>query len=917
MVNSNFLNAGVLHNGIIRGILINTANGSNHAINNNTITVHGAGTTSTIFGINNAAGSSVLGNAVAINNNLITNCTYTSSTSGIFNAIINTATPSTLTINNNVISNFTIAGTAVHPVIAAGSVSITSISNNTITNGVFTGASGTARGITWTSPTNLTCNSNLVDGIAYTSTASTGGIDGMYGLSAAVNVTITSNVVRNLAVPSTGIINGIREFGSGVGTKFITNNAINSFSVSPGGLGGATMNGIYCSTGSITISGNNISALQSIGTNTAATGALYGVQVSGGAAVTVSRNKIFNIAANGSNPVVGGMLLSGGTTTVINNLIGSLNTPSAVAANPLLGLNVSGGTTHFIAYNTVFLNATSSGTLFGSTAMNFASVTPTVTLMNNIFNNSSTPAGTGIVAATRRNLNTNNLSVSSNANIYWAGTPSSNNLILIDPSNAIQTIAAYKGLFTTGTDANGCVNSKTVAVSTLTLPVLSITPPSATICSQSSLALNAAGAATYTWVNVQSNSTVIAVNPAASTQYTLMGTNPQGCVNSATMGVTTLSLPLVSISPSLATICPSVPITFTANGAQTFTWANSTQSTTAMFTPTANSQFSVTGTDGSGCKSSAIAIVLTYSVPQIAITPTTATICALDSVMVQASGADSYSWSTGVTTSSAIILPSVTTVYTVTGTESVNNCFNQATVEIVALPLPNLNLSVSDSAICLGSSASFTASGADAYSWSEGSFIDIITVSPTVTTVYTVTGTNNNGCSASLAYSLVVNPNPVITLTSTRNFSMCSGETISITASGGSTYSWQPVNQTGNTLTLSPTGTNFYTVVTTDNNNCTSLKQFVITVNRCTGLEESVQGLTQIYPNPSSGLFNIRFARTGQKEVLVFNAAGQLIKELTTDVTDETFELNEFAKGIYHVVVKQLDQTETFKVIVQ
>ncbi len=73
----------------------------------------------------------------------------------------------------------------------------------------------------------------------------------------------------------------------------------------------------------------------------------------------VFKNKIygfFNIAS--SNPTVAlDVIISAGTThNVFNNIIGDLRATAANAANPLIGLNFTGGTTINVYYNTVWLN---------------------------------------------------------------------------------------------------------------------------------------------------------------------------------------------------------------------------------------------------------------------------------------------------------------------------------------------------------------------------------------------------------------------------------------------------------------------------------------------------------------------------------------------------------------------------------
>jgi hypothetical protein len=349
-------------------------------------------------------------------------------------------------INNNTFNNITIAGTSTSVyMIEIGSPVTGNMNGNNITTITRTGVSGTTYGLKITSPTNLTANGNTVDGINYTNVTSTGSAYGFYGLSSAVNVTANNNIIRNFSTPTTGTLNGIREFGVS-GTKIFQNNQVYNFSTYAGGAGGATMYGIYCSTGNIDISNNVVYALNSTGTTGGTSGSLVGIYVSGGTTNIVYKNKVYDISTNSTNPALYGMQIGGGTTnTVYNNLIGDLRTPAANAAIPLAGIYLSGGTTNNAYYNTVYLNATSTGALFGSAAL-YASTTPTINLIDNIFVNTSTPVGaTGFTSAYRRSTTTlTTYANTSNNNLFYAGTPGINNLIFYDGTNSDQTIDAFK-----------------------------------------------------------------------------------------------------------------------------------------------------------------------------------------------------------------------------------------------------------------------------------------------------------------------------------------------------------------------------------------------------------------------------------------------------------------------------------------
>jgi hypothetical protein len=122
-------------------------------------------------------------------------------------------------------------------------------------------------------------------------------------------------------------------------------------------------------------------------------------------------------------------------------------------------------------------------------------------------------------------------------------------------------------------------------------------------------------------------------------------------------------------------------------------------------------------------------------------------ICYGDSLTIIASGANTYSWSTGVLTNSISISPFSTTNYTIIGM-AVTGCSNIAVTTVEVNQLPIITVMSQDSVVCVGNSSILTANGANTYSWSSGSSIATQTISPTSTTDYTVVGTDTNGCSS-------------------------------------------------------------------------------------------------------------------------------------------------------------------------
>lgn len=110
----------------------------------------------------------------------------------------------------------------------------------------------------------------------------------------------------------------------------------------------------------------------------------------------------------------------------------------------------------------------------------------------------------------------------------------------------------------------------------------------------------------------------------------------------------------------------------------------------------------------------------------------------------------SYDWSTGEST--AEITVETTGTYSVTATNSAG-CPSSDEIDITAFDLPLISISPDSVVIQQGDSAQLIASGASEYIWTPGETLNDSTISnptafPLVTTTYSVTGTDINGCIA-------------------------------------------------------------------------------------------------------------------------------------------------------------------------
>ena len=187
-----------------------------------------------------------------------------------------------------------------------------------------------------------------------------------------------------------------------------------------------------------------------------------------------------------------------------------------------------------------------------------------------------------------------------------------------------------------------------------------------------------------------------------------------GCTATDSVYVQEDALPAVNAGAD-QTICEGDAVTLSASGANAYTWDNGVTDGVS-FNTTTTSTYSVIGTDANGCVNTDQVDVIVNALPAVD-AGADQTICLQDTVVLNGSGALSYSWDNGVT-DGAIFSPVSTATYTVTGTD-VNNCINSDQVLVTVNPLPAVNAGA-DVAVCVGDSIALNGSGAASYSWDNG-----------------------------------------------------------------------------------------------------------------------------------------------------------------------------------------------------
>jgi gliding motility-associated-like protein len=393
----------------------------------------------------------------------------------------------------------------------------------------------------------------------------------------------------------------------------------------------------------------------------------------------------------------------------------------------------------------------------------------------------------------------------------------------------------------TVTDGNGCVGTDqvTVTVSNITTNA----GQDITLCSgnQATILANANGAISYSWSPPTGLSSTTVPNPvagpASTTTYVVTATNQYGCADNDTIVVNITPAPPISVSNDTA-MCAGGIAQLVASGAQSYTWSPATGlSSTTIANPTASplatTTYIVVGNNG-GC--------LDYDTVTVNITPPPAafagpdfSICTGAQGTLNATGGVQYTWSPTSTIigspnqASVTVAPTTTTTYSVVVVNQ-GGCISTDQITVTVNPLPTVTANSNDYTICAGSSANLSASGAAGYVWSPSTGLSstisaVPSATPGNTTIYTVTGTDANGCTDTDTVRINVVPLPYADLLY-GNPTLCGDTTGTISIGqiiggpGPYTYTVNGVPSTPVNNTFGVYGAGTYTVVITDAAGC-------------------------------------------------------------------------------------------------
>lgn len=450
------------------------------------------------------------------------------------------------------------------------------------------------------------------------------------------------------------------------------------------------------------------------------------------------------------------------------------------------------------------------------------------------------------------------------------------------------TAAPVTTTFIVTTNLFGCLDADTIDVTVNPSPV-SNAGANQLLCAGGTVQLGGPTTAgyVYTWTPATGLNNTGISDPTLTLSNTgtdpdtlqyIVSTDLNGCVTSDTVQIISSPVP-TAIAGSDTSYCSGVTVTI-GSPSQTnyvYSWTPSSGLSNATIsdpvvtltnttTSPVTTSFILT-TNLFGCLD-ADTVDITIRPNPVSVAGNDATLCGGDTLVLGTTSTSGYlyTWTPATGLNNTTISDPVLTVNNTSGSQTIstyivttelNGCFTSDSVTITINPQPVVSASVNPSAICLGDSATLTASGANTYGWAlstaPGTIVSTsanYTVSPAATTTYVLTGTNSSLCSNDNTVTLTVNPLPNVQITSASN-TICDGDSLTLTATGAANYTWSVagggVIGTGPSIQVFPTSNTTYLVNGVSATLCDGSDSIVVTVNPAPTIT-AINGTTSVCP---------------------------------------------------------------------
>ncbi len=478
--------------------------------------------------------------------------------------------------------------------------------------------------------------------------------------------------------------------------------------------------------------------------------------------------------------------------------------------------------------------------------------------------------------------------------------------------------------------------STTVTVTIIDPPVLtaSITTVDAACFGGTGSATTTAGGGTpgYTYLWAPSGGTAATATGLTAGSYTCTITDANACSTTAT---TTITQPTV-----VAATQSQVNITCNggSNGSATVVPSGGTPGYTYLWSPSGGTAATATGlaagsytctiADANGCS---ITKTFTLTSPS-AITATTSSTQATcgnpngTATVVPSGGTPGYTYSWAPSGGTAATTTGVVAgIYTCTITDA-NACTITKTVSISNSGAPSAFITATTNVTCFGlsnGSLTVTAVGGNppyTYAWAPAGGT-AATASGLPAGTYSVTITDNSGCTTVVSSAITQPAALSVAMSSTDEYFPANGTATAIVSGGVGpyTYLWSPSAQTTQIANGLVAGT--YSVTVTDANGCTVTNTVVVNFTVGVPQVETGSDIT-VFPNPNSGEFDmtINSAENNDFTIELTNVLGQVVYseslENFSGITTKHFDVTVYGKGVYVLSVQSKNQQMVRKVIV-
>ena len=410
-----------------------------------------------------------------------------------------------------------------------------------------------------------------------------------------------------------------------------------------------------------------------------------------------------------------------------------------------------------------------------------------------------------------------------------------------------------------------CAHSISATINNYLVPTVTINGNSS-YCSGQNISLTAnldkfySTSYSYAWSNGNSGSTINIV-PTSAGSYSVSVTDAAGCIVTSSKSITQVSGPNVSFSGSY-TNCSGkavtlVPIISGGTAPYTYSWDGVISSNASKtVNPTSPQTYCLTVRDANNCSSQACVVVnqrfLNVNLPT-GISKCQGEIYTIVPTVSNFSGALSYQWSNGATSSTNLVTINATQSYALTVSDA-TGCSGTASTSIGMNANPSVNLPTAVdvcqfNAITLDTKLSTTS---NSFSWSNGNTASAITLTPSTSTNVSVTVTNASNCKSVATVSLKVKSNPSVSLPTSQITCANTPFTLSPLVSGGTPgyeYLWNN-GSTNATLTTSLSSSGIISLRVKDQNGCiaTAISGITLTPNPTI----SISGIFEICPGQST-----------------------------------------------------------------